>query len=493
MQVPEIIERNSTIKSAQMWHFYVLLSGWSSINTVMNVSIVLFLNEALDSIFLAGLALSLGSVFSMLFDGLFSALQKVLSPRTLFLSSIVGILIAVLLFILSLNPFFVFLAAIFFRVSFDLYDITAMSYVLGKSDPKQYGQNLSYKQLSQGIGMIIGLVLSAVLLGAAYFIGGTANAVADKVTDAQLEQFFSSLFLLKVFLVILLGLLFLVAYALFDREEGDINKTTLYAAADEVKKEMLQKYSSVKQAIRHPFSKKKKENRKSHPEKKMTAKEVFSELTGSFRDMTLVLLKKPKEIALLWSMGVMGIFSYWDTFLATFLPIFFTEVLRAQSGWLQDLPGSLLLLLFILPVLGFLPIVAKMGDKYGRSYFMMAGLLLTIIATFIAGIVSMKSFGILIFAGFGIAFGYLFGMSSAKAQAASELNHFLSKAKNKTKIDPNASAGPIMLVDNVGNIIGPALGGLMIQLMGFQGFFVFFSILLSLLLAWTIWRRKAIL
>lgn len=508
MQIPSIIANHTNIKNEKLWHFYLLLGSWASINTVMNVSVVLFLNESLNSIFLAGLALSIGSVFSMLFDGLFSALQKSFPARTLFLASIVGIMIAIFFFLISIHPVLAFIAAIFFRVSFDLYDITAMSYILGRSTPDGYGENLSYKQLAQGLGMIFGLVLSAVLLGAAYFIGDTANAVADKITDAQIDQFFSSLFLLKLFLVALLVILFLIAYILFDTEGTKVNKSALFIAARELKTSGIEKIRNAKKKIFHPFHKKEKREKE---QKKMTAKEVFNELTGSMKDIKKVLFAKPRQISLLWAMGIMGIFSYWDTFLATFLPIFFTEVLRAQDGWLQNIPGSLLLLVFILPVLGFLPIVAKMGDKYGRYYFMMAGIFITAIASLVAGFASIESFGILMAAGFAIAFGYLFGMSSGKAQAASTLNTFLkssskkeekddfplfadeiNKTERKEDNDMNASAGPIMLVDNMGNIIGPALGGLMIDAIEFQGFFILFGFLLLLLFGWSAWKWKII-
>jgi MFS family permease len=189
-------------------------------------------------------------------------------------------------------------------------------------------------------------------------------------------------------------------------------------------------------------------------------------------------------------MGVMAFFSYWDTFLATFMPIFFTEVLREQEGWLQHIPGSLLMLVFILPILGLLPFVAKMGDKIGREFFMIAGIVLTAIFSFVIGIVSTEAFLILFIGGFGIAFGYLFGMSSAKAQAAYKINQFSAKNDSKKKENEDDSAGHIMLVDNVGNIIGPLLGGLLIQVLGFQRFFLLFSFLLMSLAAFTAWKKS---
>ncbi len=496
MQVPSFILKHSNIKDSKMWQFYLLLAGWASIYTVMNVSIILFLNEVLGSIFLAGLALSIGSVFSMLFDGLFSSIQKVFSARTMFMWSILGMIIAVLFFILSSHPVIAFLAAIFFRISFDLCDITAVSYVLAKSLPAEYGQNLSYKQLAQGVGMIAGFIISAILLQASYFIGGATASVIDTAASlvsikAQAENFISTLFMMKVFLLILLLVLWFLAFILFDKEVKDFSKETIMSSLQRLESDTLDglKHTAIQVTKNIPHFKKDEKNQieldTTENKKKMTMKEIFEELTSSIKDMALVFKKQPINLSLVWSMTIMGIFSYWDTFLGTFLPIFFTEVLRSQSGWIQNLPGSLLMLFFIFPVLGFLPVVAKYGDKYGRHYFMILGIAITAIATLVIGMVSMKSFFIILIAGFGISFGYLFGMSTAKAQTASKLNEFLAVEKQMDKIDTNASAGPIMLVDNFGNIIGPLFGGAMISIFGFQGFFIVFSLFLMALLAYT--------
>ena len=503
MQIPSFVLAHTNIKDEKIWQFYVLLAVWACIYTVMNTSVVLFLNETLGSIFLAGLALAIGSVFSMLFDGLFSYLQKVYPSRSLFLMSIIGMMIAVLLFLVSVNAFIAFLAAIFFRISFDLCDITAVSYVLAKSLPAEYGQNLSYKQLAQGIGMIFGFLASAILLTTAYFIGDTTAGAIDAAASiiniqAQADQFVSALFLMKVFLLLLLFVLFFFAFLLFDRSIKNFSKAELLLSFQKLEAETMQglRHTAMKVVKNLPEKVQGEKNQitlvSTENKKALNASEIFAELGSAMKSLMLIFKKKPRNTSLLWSMGVMGIFSYWDTFLATFLPIFFTEVLKEQSGWGQNIPGSLLMLLFILPVLGLLPIVAKWGDKYGRFYFMVFGILITAFATLIIGFTSTQALPVIILAGFGISFGYLFGMSTAKAQVASKLNEFLAVEKQESKIDSNASAGPIMLTDNIGNILGPLIGGGLIALIGFQGFFIFFSLLLFALLAFTYKNSKKI-
>jgi MFS family permease len=499
MQIPSFILAHTNIKDEKIWQFYMLLSGWACIYTIMNISVVLFLNETLGSIFLAGLALAIGSVFSLFFDGLFSYLQKVYAARVLFLTSIVGMMIAVLLFIISANIFITFLAAIFFRISFDLCDITAVSYVLAKSLPCEYGQNFSYKQLSQGVGMIFGFLASAILITTAYFIGNETIYVIDAAADlvnikAQAESFISALFLMKVFLLFLLLFLFFFAFVLFDKNIESFSKKELLLSFQKLEAGSIHglKYSAmklVKNIKNSPALLKGEQNKielhSTEDKKTLSKEEIFKELNSALSSVLSIFKKKPRNISLIWSMGVMGIFSYWDTFLATFLPIFFTEILKQQDGWLQNIPGSLLMLLFIVPVLGLLPMVAKMGDKYGRFYFMIFGLVLTALSTMVIAMSSPQAFFVIILAGFGISFGYLFGMSTAKAQVAAKLNEFLAVENKQSKIDSNASAGPIMLTDNVGNILGPLIGGGLIALFGFQGFFLLFSFFIIAILIYT--------
>jgi MFS family permease len=506
LQIPSFVLAHTNIKDEKIWQFYLLLAGWACIYTVMNTSVILFLNETLGNIFLAGLALAIGSVFSMCFDGIFSYLQKVYPSRSLFLMSIIGMMIAVMFFLISVNAFIAFLAAIFFRISFDLCDITAVSYVLAKSLPAEYGQNLSYKQLAQGVGMIFGFLVSAVLLATSYFIGDTTAEAIDAAAsivhvEAQASQFISALFLMKVFLLFLLFALFFLAFLLFDRNVKNFSKAELLLSFQKLEAETIHGLQHtamkvVKNVKDIPGMKKSEKNQiklvSTENKKSFHKEEVFKELSSAMKSLLLTFQRKPRNNSLLWSMGVMGIFSYWDTFLATFLPIFFTEVLKEQNGWMQNIPGSLLMLLFILPVLGLLPIVAKWGDKYGRFYFMVFGLLITAFSTMIIGFANKQSLFIIILAGFGISFGYLFGMSTAKAQVASKLNEFLAVEKQESEIDSNASAGPIMLTDNIGNILGPLVGGGLIALFGFQGFFIFFSLLLFMLLAYTYKNSKKI-
>ena len=464
----------------------------------MNLSVILFLQESTGSLFFAGLALSIASIVSLFFDGPFALLQKKYESRTLFLTAIFGMAFSLLLFLIaSKSAFFGFLAAICFRVAFDLSDITATSYVLARCLPAEYGQHLSYKQTSQGVGMLFGFLVSAILLSTAYFLGDATGTIA-KTIHSDLEEsakhFFSALFFVKILILFLLCGLFFFAFFLYDRDQDLPGKKEMLTSLQELEAGTLQELK--KRMFR--IVKNVPNNQKSsadHIELKSTEKkdslrfsDIFLEMARSMGNVLLALRKKPRNIPLLWSMSMVGLFSYWDTFLGTFLPVFFTDVLRHQEGWISQLPGSLLMLFFILPVLVLLPLTAKLADRYGRYPFMLLGLLLTAGSVFLVGAVPFSALFLLLCGGFGISFGYLFAMSSAKAQSAENMNEFLAMEKHQKQIDSNASSGPMMLVENAGNIVGPVLGGGMIQIFGFRGFFLIFGILL-MLLSWYSLRK----
>lgn len=495
MKVPGFILSHTNIREIKLWHFYLLIAGWSAAYTAMNVSVILFLNEALGNIFFAGLALTIGCVCSMFFDGVFSHLQKILTPRTLFLSSIMVMISAVLLFTVAFNTPMVFLAAILFSIAYDLCDITAVSYVLSKSLPAEYGQNLSYKQLAQGTGMIVGLLISAIVLWASYFVGETAAAIlinTGQILDAKFKaDFISALFVVKLMMLVLLTILWMIAFILFDREH-DLSRESILVSIQDVEAETMKGLRKTSATIVRniPLINKKKEAHdiemiSTEFKEEFHAKIILQELGSAIKDLLLVVKKRKTTTPLNWSLVVLCIFSYWDTFLGTFMPIFFTEILRNQESWLKSLPGSILMFIFIIPVLGLLPFIGKWGDRHGRHPLIITGIAITMISTFLIGILNPKMFLIIFIAGFGISFGYLFVMSAVRADTADKLTEFLAIEKNLEKIDTNASSGPMMLINNIGNIVGTLVGGALITLLGFQGLFLMFSLILLVIIVLT--------
>ena len=490
MKVPAFIIQKTTIKTEKMWQFYLSVALWAVVYTTMNVSIVIFLAEQFGSYFLAGLALATGNFFSMFFDIPFNYLQKVFAARSLFLASVISVSCSILLFIYLLlfvdsamiKIFILFFATIVFSVSYDLYNITVTSYVMAESSPSEIGQNLSYKQLSQGIGLIGGLVISAVLI----FMSNLTQSGAE-VIGAEIDHtsFLAATSLVMLFLFCLLILLYIFVLFVFDKEDVHFDfKNTLEefpsnlsagcrSGAIKVIDVMENNLEKLKQNLQ-PNQVYIESTKKKQP---LIMKEIYQEIVVNVRAIVDIFISKPRNYSLIWGTIVMTIFSFWDTFLATFQPAFMNEIMLAQKGepW-AFIPGNLVYLFILAPVFVLLTPFAKWGDKYGKDYFVLGGLILTTVSCLVMGLISLKAFFIIIVAGWGLSVGYTAGMSCVKASFANKFSEYYAIHQGKNTIDSNASAGPMMMVDNMGNIIGPLLGGAIISLMSFQAFFLIFGL-----------------
>lgn len=488
-----------------MWHLYVLIASWAAVFTVIQISVVVFLEHYLKSLFLAGLALAIWNIVSLSLDGLINALQKRYASRTLFIVSIIGLTIAILIFLsvaISKLILVVYIAAIFFSVSFDTMEITVVSYILAQSLPAQYWQNLSYKGVAHGIWLLIGFLISAIVIFSSYMIGSLSDAtIRGTVRLLEIEtsgDMDSSIIVCQfIILFILLALLFF-AYIFFDREVRVLSSDYVKTSFQMLKSDTIEGLrASAINIVENTLIKLKREPNqialKSTDEKqKMNWNEIFWEVSSSIMLLFRVFRANPPNTTLVWSISTVTIFSYWDTFLGTFLPLFFTELLENQTWFLTKVPGSILMLIFVLPALILFPVFAWFGDKFWRHYFMIGGLAITCISVFFIWVTPYSMFMMFILAWFWITIGYAMWMSWSAADCANKINEFVAVTEGKWEIDTNVSAGPLMIINNFGNIIGPLIGGYFIENMWFQPFFIFFSFLLLLYVIYSLYRYREI-
>ncbi len=495
MKVPAFISQKTTIKTEKMWQFYVSIALWAVVYTTMNVSIVIFLEQQFGSYLLAGLAIATGNFFSMFFDIPFNYLQKIFTARKLFLASIISVTFSIALFIFLLltvdSAFFkvtyLFIATIIFSVSYDLYNITVTSYVMAESSPSQYGQNLSYKQLAQAVGLVGGLVISAVLIFMANLVQSTAEFAGAEIDHTP---FLAATSLVLLFLFCLLIVLFIFALYVFDKEDVDLKFTNIL---EEFPSNLSAGFrsSAIKtiDLVENNLEKLKKQlepnqvyMESTKQKKSFLWQEIKEELATNVKSIIAIFSSKNKNYSLIWGTVVMTIFSFWDTYLVTFQPAFMNEVMQKQQGEIWSiLPGNIVFLIILLPAFFLLAPFAKLGDKYGKDFFVMFGMFLTSISCLIMGLINLNMFIWVIIAGWGLAMGYAGAMSCVKASFAVKFNEYIAVYKKNNTIDSNASAGPMMMVENFGNIIGPLIGGAVISLMSFQVFFILFGTMLGVL------------
>ena len=71
-------------------------------------------------------------------------------------------------------------------------------------------------------------------------------------------------------------------------------------------------------------------------------------------------------------------------------------------------------------------------------------------------------------------------------------NKVYAETMELKEIDSNASAGPMKILQNAANVIGLVFGGLILGLLGYQGFFIVFGLVILGLLAWSFHQKDAI-
>ena len=373
---------------------------------------------------------------------------------------------------------------------------------MAESLPANYWQNLSYKEVAHWIWLIFWLMISAIILSSSYFIWVVWDTLLQtwaELLQIQVQEFWTAIFVSQLIILFILLVLLWFAYVFFDKEIKVISKDYIQTSFQMLKADTIDwlKTSAI-DVMESTIEKLKDEPNKIHLQStkekiKIDWSEIFKDISSSAKVIKNIFTIKPKNTSLIWSIIVLTIFSYWDTFLWTFLPIFFTELLRAQSWWVANIPWSLLMLLFIIPVLFLFPIFAKLWDKYWRYYFIFGWLIVTCISVLLLWLTPYSVFYMFIIAWFLVWIWYVAWMSCAKPDLANKINEFVAVSWKRSQIDTNASAGPMMMINNIWNIIWPLVWGLLIDTIKFKWFFITFWVLLLIFIVYSFYKQKEIL
>ncbi len=468
MQIPSFILKKTNISTERIFHFYVSAALWIAAYTLFAYTIVIFLNERLQSELWVGIFLGLGSAIAIMLDIPFGYLQKVFKPRTMLTAATIGLILTVGIFLFAYqNILFIFVAAVLYGVSHDLYDVTMLSYIFNNSLPAQYGQNISQRSVAEAMGIVVGLIFSGFLLAFGPF-------------TAQLGL-----------IAILIASLFVVLL-IFDKdskseevkkkeEKEPFTHTMQILASDSVKGLKTTAITVIDitekslESIKQTIQKGKIILKPLEPSKEGMAGKMWAELKESFAGLGSIVSGEKFNFPLMWGMIILLLFSFWDTFVITFEPLFLAKFL-AGKNFPRILTGGIIMTLFILPLFGLLIPFSKMADKYGRHKFMIMGLCISGVSLFFFG--QAESLWFLILMGMTNSVGYAAVMPSAQAWFAEKYNEHVALSSKKDEIDANNSAAPLKMLVNLGNVFGQATGGLLIWMFGFNAFFIIFGIIL---------------
>lgn len=363
-----------------------------------------------------------------------------------------------------------FIAAVCYGLTKEMNDVSTFGYILSNSKPDEYGVILSRSNITFGIGSIMGLGLSGLVLS-------MNNVVA-----------------LMILGVIIVGLL-LFTIKFFDNSieslsVNDIKEFTVSVkklGEGNIKETLSQKISAVDLGkvvanTKYLFLKPKQQN----TGKKIPWGEVMQSTKKEFGIIWEIISHSPLHYALIWGLTLVLIFGFWDTFASSFLIDFLDDI---APGW-----GYILLAAVGIPGIVLQEFAIKMGQKFGEKNIGLLGLALSGGSLIFMGILaSMESASTMAILGSALvnSLGYACGMAIGQNAFLDMYNKIYAEHEKLTEIDANASAGPMKVVQNLANVVGLVLGGVLIA-MGFHIFFFIFALVVLGTLVWTIMKKNEI-
>ena len=202
------------------------------------------------------------------------------------------------------------------------------------------------------------------------------------------------------------------------------------------------------------------------------------------------------------------LFGAWDTFAASFLldylagfaPSFHYILLACIA-----IPAYLAQGIFI-KLSGKIGVFATISIGLSLGIFSMIGFVFVIpdpetlgataksasdIITDIPSALPWQAIAMLLLFGVVNSLGYAASMSLAQEGFLTSYNTTYAEKLKLSEIDANASSAPMKIVQNLANVFGLILGGVLLALLGYKMFFALFGILLVTALVITIkWRKN---
>ena len=467
------------------------------------VSIYLF-GVFLESPALVGVFLGLGSAVAMAVDIPVGVLQKYFRPRSLiiFASALMLVVGAIFTYLImgagvakeaaaaaggnavvgavagfffghAGNVLLIGVAAVLYGLVSEFYDVTSLSYLMNNADPSEYAELISKRNVMTGVGSVIGLALASVIL-------------LSKDATSSSATFF---FIMIPFLVTISALVaFVVKY--FDNGDSTVSAKEIYklkvvaarGAADakafvedpagklkgyavaSVQTADFQKIAAgLKMVLLKPMELRKTVD---FNEVAAVSKKEFQGLWDT------VLNPKFRNWKILWIAATIILFGYWDTFVVTYLADYISKEYKFALPYL--LIGVIAIPVFTLQM----PFI-KLSQKTGYYAVVASGVALSAAAAFCFLIPGPLT----VFLAFGLlnAVGYAAAMPLAQSVFSEYYNELYAKNYGLSEIDSNTSAAPLKVTLNLANVVGSALGGVLIAVNYGFSFFVYGALLAALL------------
>lgn len=359
----------------------------------------------------------------------------------------------------GINWFLILLAATFYWVIKETFDITFLSYILGDSTPSEYAENLSKYNISFWIWALAWVILSWIILWFAIEVA-----------------------IVIVFIIVIIFLLMILK--IFDKNYTtlnfskikDLNITNIKWWVDKSKTYMIESVKKVdiktilkttKYVFLVPMEIK----------KEIDTEEIIKNTIDTFKSVFRVILGEPKSMVIIWSMSIMLFFGFWDTFVATFQIDFLNKIIHVNwSNAIISNTGSfitwyVLLWLLIIPIFLSQQFFIDKSKKFGVFSVISFWVLLSWFSIFFfwlsQNIVTIMFFWLL------NSFWYAAAMPLAMATFSEKYNIEYAKKYNLKEISSNSSAAPLKILINLANVFWLITWWFLVAIMWFDKFFIF--------------------
>ncbi|MDD2486823.1 MAG: MFS transporter [Candidatus Gracilibacteria bacterium] len=464
-------------------------------------TLVFFFLLQLKSALIVGIFLGLGNFISFLVDSPVGVIQKYFNAKKIFIASATGMLIVSVIFLyfiwsagsvdMSLpkdilsktmltkiissipNVLLLVISVILYGVIKELSDVTSLSYIMNNADPSEYAELLSKNNIFSGLGALVGLVLSGVILA------------------------FNSFVAVSILVVIVsIFILFITKY--FDNSNDSINfkledikKLKLISAKETI--ESVKQYTvtqvgktdfgQVKQGVKFIFLK------PLELKNSINFEEIKKTTIEDLKSFQKILFKAPYSHKLIIMGLIVTLFGFWDTFVTTFLIDFLNNILNQNKDNFiaQLMTGYIFIAVLAVPAYGAQIPLIGLSKKIGTFTVTLAGVLISGISVLFFGF--FNTFIMVLILGVLNSLGYAAAMPLSQSEFSDEYNQVYAEKNKLSEIDSNASSAPLKMVLNLANVVGLVVGGALVTIFGYIGTFIVFGLFLISLFAISIIKK----
>ncbi len=347
------LETEADLTKRQNLHYVSAFIGF--VWMLFHFTVVFFFTLTLGSPVLVGLFLGLGNLVSLLLDVPVSILGRYFTPKRLYFVGAFSMLGAGLIFLKFIYASSIFtpsgvsglttllghfldstanlalliLAACMYGFTKEVNDLTTLSYILNNSDPSEYSTIISRNNIFSGAGSLIGLLASGFVLT---FSPTTA------------------IFILNFMILVLMGFIFFY----FDNSVRTITLaevTKLKVIASRLSVDSVKSYATG-YLEKADFGKLANEARliflrPTRLESNFKPREIVPATLEEFKRIRQVIMGIPMSMSLLWYIGLILAFGFWDTFAASFL-IDYLAKLPGAGGFAYALLGAIAIPAFVM-------------------------------------------------------------------------------------------------------------------------------------------------